>query len=219
MKLQKKFSSIYIRGNKLLTENLTPGKKFFNEELIHYKNKEYRVWNPKRSKLAAAIIKNCKEIGIKKASIVLYLGISHGYTASFISDIVGYDGMIFGVDISPRVMRDLIFLSYERKNITPILADANFPENYLPRISQADVIYQDIAQKNQTEILLKNLIFLKKNGYALIAVKARSIDVTEKPKKIFNMVKTQLEKKLQILDYKNLAPYQLDHCIFICKKF
>ena len=60
--------------------------------------------------------------------------------------------------------------------------------------------------------------FLKNDGYALLAVKARSIDVTKQPKQIFKEVREKLEKNLIIIDYRELEPFQKDHCMFICKK-
>jgi fibrillarin-like pre-rRNA processing protein len=81
-----------------------------------------------------------------------------------------------------------------------------------------DVVYQDVAQKDQVDILLKNMkMFLKKDGYAIIAIKARSIDVTGHPKQIFREVMEKLEKELIVVDYKILEPYQKDHAMFICK--
>jgi len=107
----------------------------------------------------------------------------------------------------------------ERKNITPLLASANHPEKYRDNICEVDIIYQDIAQKNQTEIFLKNIdVFLKKGGFAFLCVKARSIDVTKKPDFIFREVKAELEKTLTIVDYRNLFPLEKDHCVFLCKK-
>ena len=83
---------------------------------------------------------------------------------------------------------------------------------------QKYVIYQDIAQKDQVDIFLKNInLFLKKDGYAIIALKARSIDVTKYPKQIFKEVRERLEKELTIVDYRDLEPYQKDHAMFICK--
>ena len=222
IKPHKIFGVFYaeIKGKKvLLTENLIPDEKFFDEELIKYNGKEFRVWDPQRSKLASAIVKNSPNIGFRKGDIVLYLGSSHGYTASFVSDIVGNNGFVFAIDIAPRVMRDLIFLCYQRKNIAPILADANKVDLLKERICAVDIVYQDIAQKNQVDIFLKNIgWFLKNNGYALLALKARSIDVTKQPKHIFKEVKQQLEKNLTIIDYRELEPFQKDHCMFICKK-
>ena len=40
--------------------------------------------------------------------------------------------------------------------------------------------------------------FLKKGGYAMIAIKARSIDVTEKPRRIFEKEKEKLSKFFKI---------------------
>ncbi len=116
-------------------------------------------------------------------------------------------------------MREIVFVSEDRKNMAVILADANKPKSYSDKVSQVDVVYQDIAQKNQLDIFLKNVnVFLKKDCYALLAVKARSIDIAEKPRQIFNDIKEKLEKELVIIDYRTLEPYQLDHCMFICKK-
>ena len=203
---------------RLYTINLAPGKKVYDEQLINQNNIEYREWDPYGSKLAAAILNGCNNIFLRKDDVVLYLGSATGTTVSHVSDIVGKDGFVFAVDIAPRVMRDLIFNCEERENIAPILADANHIKELMERVSPADVIYQDIAQKDQVEIFLKNVnAFLKKDGYALLAIKARSIDVTKNPKLIFKEVREQLEKELIIVDYRLLEPYQKDHCMFICK--
>ncbi|KFM20943.1 Fibrillarin-like rRNA-tRNA 2'-O-methyltransferase protein, partial [Marine Group I thaumarchaeote SCGC AAA799-B03] len=37
------------------TINLVPGIKVYNEKLVEKDGKEYRLWNPLRSKLSAAI--------------------------------------------------------------------------------------------------------------------------------------------------------------------
>ena len=220
---ESKFPGIYeIRKKRriLLTKNLTPGKKVYDEKLIKEGKNEYREWNPKKSKLAAAILKNIKEIGIRKNDVVLYLGASYGTTVSHISDIIGKKGFIFALDFAPRVIRDLVFVCEERKNITPLFFDANHPEEYKNNITkQVDIVYQDVAQKNQAEIFLKNIEqFLRKEGYALLAVKARSIDITKNPRDIFNQIKEKLEKCLTVIDCKNLDPFERDHCMFVCKK-
>ncbi|MBN1157728.1 fibrillarin-like rRNA/tRNA 2'-O-methyltransferase, partial [Candidatus Woesearchaeota archaeon] len=67
-------------------------------------------------------------------------------------------------------------------------------------------------------IFLKNCsLFLKKEGFGLLAVKARSIDVAKKPRDIFNIVRAELEKEMAVVDYKILDPYERDHCMFVCK--
>ncbi|KKW00627.1 MAG: Fibrillarin-like protein rRNA/tRNA 2'-O-methyltransferase [Parcubacteria group bacterium GW2011_GWA2_48_9] len=65
-------------GNLILTKNLSPGKRVYGEDLKIIDNKEYRVWNPFRSKLGAAIANGLREFPIKPGSVVLYLGSAEG---------------------------------------------------------------------------------------------------------------------------------------------
>ena len=218
MKIKKtKIPGIYSKYSKkkeyILTKNSTPGKTFFSEKEIN----GYRIFDPTHSKLAAAIAKKSKQLRLEQDSTILYLGAAHGYTVSFFSDILT-KGIIYALEFAPTVIKDLIFLSEQRKNIIPILADVNKPQKYPEIIKKVDIIYQDIAQKNQAEILLKNLRFLKKEGYAFLAVKARSIDTLAPPSKIFKEVESILNKELNILEKIKLDPFEKDHCFYICKK-
>lgn len=202
----------------LVTKNLTPGKTVYIEKLFKEGNVEYREWIPNRSKLASAIIKGITKTGIDENSTVLYLGCASGTTVSHISDIVA-KGFVFAIDFAPRVMRQMVYVAEDRPNIAPILADASKPAEYAEKIGKVDFLFQDIAQRNQVEIFLKNTFkFLKKGGIAMLAVKARSIDVTKKPKEIFQEVKRDLKSKLEIIDYRILHPFQRDHCFFVCKR-
>jgi fibrillarin-like pre-rRNA processing protein len=211
-----KIFQIFEDRRRIYTKSLVPGKTPFGERVV---KGEFREFDPHRSKLAAAIMKNCTNTGIREGDVVLYLGVSHGYTASFVSDIIGKRGLLFGIDPAPRVMRDFVFLCEERKNLVPILADANHTDEYVNRVCQADVVFQDIAQRNQAEIFIKNCdLFLKKGGWGLLAVKARSIDVTRKPKQIFVEIRRELEKKFTVIDFRVLEPYEKDHCMIIVKK-
>lgn len=203
----------------LLTENIVPGISVYGEKLFQENDAEYREWDPHKSKLAAATLKGVKQIGLGRGMIVLYLGASTGTTASHVSDIVGKEGFVFALDSAPRVVRELVFLCEQRHNMAPILADANKPETYKDRITAVDWLYQDIAQKHQVDIFLKNVdMFLKQGKFALLAVKARSIDVTKDPSVLFDEVKKKLEEKVAIVDKALLAPFQKDHCLFVCKK-
>ena len=218
-KIFEVYESEEKRRKQLYTVNLTPSKNVYGERLVKENDVEYREWNAFKSKLAAIILKGSLNIGIRKNNIVLYLGSASGTTVSHVSDIVGTQGFVFAVDVAPRVMRELIFLCYERNNIAPVLADANKLNELKERISAVDIIYQDVAQKNQIDIFLKNVdLFLNGNGYALLAVKARSIDVIKNPRQIFKEIKEKLEKSLTIIDFRELEPFQKDHCMFICKK-
>ncbi len=214
---QHKFYNIYRQGKRLLTKNLIKGK-YFDEQIIKEKGVEYRIWDIRRSKLAAAVVKGISQIGLKPGDVVLYLGASYGYTPSFVSDIVGEKGFVFALDFAPRSTRDLYFLCLKRKNMTPLLEDAFHPETYKDNIIEVDFLYQDIAQRNQAEIFVKNLQFLKKDGFGILVIKARSIDVTKKPTQVFNQVRRFLEDKITIVDYRTLDPFEKDHCVFVCKK-
>ena len=207
------------RGIKFWTKNLVKGSQVYDEKIIKDEGIEYREWSTTKSKVGAALAKNICPLNLNSGDFVLYLGVASGTTASHISDIVGEKGLIFGVDIAPRVLRNLYFLAHERRNIVPILADCMHPEEYDYRICQVDFLVQDIAQKAQVEIFLKNLKFLKKGGTGFLAIKARSIDVTKQPIQIFEMVKKQLEDaKINIVDYMDLEPYEKDHCVFVIEK-
>lgn len=209
---------VFIIDRKPATVNLTPGKTVYDERLFRVNKVEYRQWNPRRSKLGAAIMNKVKGIELKKDANVLYLGAASGTTISHISDIAK-EGVIYGVEIAPRPLQDLVILSERRKNIIPILADANVPEKYTNIVEKCDIVYQDIAQKNQASIFLKNLkMFLKDDGIGMLCVKARSIDVVKEPKLVFEEVEKELRKSVKIIDFKRLEPFERDHMFFVVKK-
>lgn len=212
------YSSKNKKGLSFYTKNILPGEIVYDEKLIQFNNIEYREWNPKKSKLGAAIYNGCSQIGIKPGSTILYLGCSTGTTCSHVSDIIGENGFLFGLDVAPRVMREFVFLCEKRKNMAPLLKDAHQPIQYSNVVPKVDVVFQDIAQRDQVNIFLKNCkTFLKDNGTAMIAVKARSIDVTKKPKDIFEDVRKVLEKEMIITDSRSLEPYEKDHYFFVVK--
>ncbi|RLF85135.1 fibrillarin-like rRNA/tRNA 2'-O-methyltransferase, partial [Thermococci archaeon] len=130
-----KFPGVYTvieddGSERIATKNLVPGQKVYGERIVKWKGEEYRIWNPNRSKLAAAILNDLKNFPIKPETTVLYLGIASGTTASHVSDIIDWEGKIFGIEFSPRVLRELVPLVEERRNIVPILGDATKPEEY-----------------------------------------------------------------------------------------
>src|SRR3989344_7380025 len=126
----------------------------------HIYDEQYREWTPKRSKVAAAIMKRLPNLYIKKDNYVLYLGASHGYTCSFLADIVGPTGAIFGVEFAQRTMRDFLMVAKARENIIPLFADARKPKEYKDKILPCDVLVQDVAQPDQARIFLENLQLL-----------------------------------------------------------
>ena len=210
-----KTQGIYKDRNRIFTENLCTGKKVYNEKLVKAKGKEFRSWIPYRSKLAAAIL-NGLDFPVKSDSKILYLGAATGTTVSHISDIAK-DGIIYSVENSAIAIKDLIKLSEKRDNIIPILEDANHPDRYSSIVSNVDLIYQDISQRNQAQIFISNVErYLKKNRVGILMVKARSIDVSLKPNKAYEIVCKELKDNgLKIKNQVDLSPYEKDHAAIL----
>lgn len=198
----------------LLTRNLSPGKKVYGEELVLRQGAEYRVWDPFRSKLAAAIIKGMPADVIREGSKVLYLGASTGTTASHVSDLVGAGGLVVGVEFAPRVAREFVeHVARERGNVLPFVADARDPSKY--SVAAADVVYCDIAQPDQTEIALLNCEkMLRKGGALLLVVKSQSIDVLKEPERVYLEEKAKLEKAgFRVKGMYELSPFEKHHAL------
>ena len=211
--------NIFYKDGEIATKNLTPGIKVYDEKLIQEGDDEYRIWNPRRSKLSAALLNGLEGLDLKNDSKVLYLGASTGTTVSHISDICD-EGLIYAVEFSPVSMKKLVRLSQRRNNIAPILADATKPKYYLNKVEKTDLVYCDVAQEKQSELFMDNMnLFLKEGGLGLITIKARSIDVIQKPKKIFkDEAKKIKENGYSILEKIKLEPYEKDHIAFLVEK-
>lgn len=212
------FPSVYQFEDHLATCNLIPGEQVYGEKLVEGRGGEYRLWNPRRSKLAAAILNGLETFPFHDNSKILYLGASTGTTPSHISDMTP-DGLIYCVEFSPRMMRKLADLSQIRPNLIPILDDATKPHNYLHLVEKMDIIYSDVAQPNQTEIFMDNMrLFLKEDGVGFLMLKARSIDVTRNPEEIYREEGSRLKTAgFRVLEKIDLEPYEKDHMAFICE--
>ncbi|MCX6822033.1 MAG: fibrillarin-like rRNA/tRNA 2'-O-methyltransferase [Candidatus Aenigmarchaeota archaeon] len=218
MKSQQKFEGTFWFNNNLFTKNLVPGEQVYGERTINVKQEEFREWDCRRSKPAAAMYKNLHQFPIWKGMKILYLGVASGTTSSHFSDIIGKEGIIYGIEISERSLRDLLPVAENRKNIVPILADARKPEEY-SWIEEVDLVYADVAIKDQSEILVRNSkMFLKPNGAAMIAIKARSIDVTQRPQEVYKQQRKILEIFFNVIDFVTLDPYEKDHGYFVLKR-
>ena len=210
------FPGVFEKEGVLLTLNLVPGRKVYNERLVKAEGKEYRSWNPYRSKLAAAIKKGLKTFPFKD-NVVLYLGASTGTTVSHLSDIMR-KGEIYAVELAPQATRMLMDNTEGRENVIPIHGDARKYHEY-EEVGKVDVIYQDVAQPDQDDILIDNAkMFLKKGGIAMICIKSQSIDVVAEPKAVFEKVLNKLEKHFEVLEKIKIEPYDKDH-LFVVLKF
>lgn len=209
------FPGVFKDGNRLYTVNLTPGKRVYGEQLLGDK----REWQPERSKLGAAIVNGLREMPIKSGSIALYLGASTGTTVSHVSDIIGKDGFVYGIEFAERVLRSLLNLANERKNIAPLKADARKTEEYA-WVEECDAVFCDIADPQETQIAIRNCNeFLKNGGYLLLSVKSQSIDVTKKPREIYEQEKRKLEKHgFVVLEMIDLEPHEDKHAMIVARK-
>jgi fibrillarin-like rRNA methylase len=219
-----KFSEIYTVTDReqksIATKSLKPGKSVYGEKLIKVGEGEFRLWSTRRSKLAAAIKQGLNEMPIQPGSRVLYLGAASGTTVSHCSDIVGSHGLVYGVEFSQRTVRDLIQLAAVRPNILPILDDARHPVRYAPLVSGTiDVVYQDVAQPDQSSILYENLkTFCSFGAWGMLAIKARSIDSAGSLDEIYSREIAFLDKKgLEIVENINLEPLEKDHRFIVCR--
>ncbi len=200
------------------TRNLIPGESVCWEVHRNINGIEYRYWDPNRSKLAAFLVCGGRAFPFGLKSTVLYLGAANGTTVSHISDICP-GGRIFAVEVAKNPFRELLALAEKRGNIIPILEDANHPEIYDRVVGQVDVMYQDISQRNQAEIFIRNSGMLKPGGTGYLMVKARCIDVAASPVKTIGICRDELEKAgFRVLEIVKLEQYEKDHAAIVVKK-
>ncbi|MEW5937450.1 MAG: fibrillarin-like rRNA/tRNA 2'-O-methyltransferase [Candidatus Thermoplasmatota archaeon] len=210
-----RFQGVYSRARDIATLNLVPGERVYGEEIFRSEGQEYRVWDPRRSKLSAYLHKGGTIFPFKRESRVLYLGAASGTTASHLSDICA-EGQIFCVEIAPKPFQKLVALSSRRRNLFPILADAAQPGRYAHVVGRVDVVYQDIASRDQAQVFLANLrACLSRDGAGIIAVKARSIDVSSPPSQVYERVKGTISKGYDLLEAIRLDPYEKDHAVMV----
>ena len=221
----KTFEGMYwvVLGGRerLATLSQDPGNTVYGEDIVKIAGREYRVWDPYRSKLAAAVLNGLSEVPIKRGNSILYLGAASGTTASHVSDIVGEIGRVYCVEFAQRPFRDLVNNAIkDRRNMTPIFGDARFPQKYRSIVQGVDTVYTDIAQPDQARILSENIEqYLTDKGAFLFAVKARSIDVSKEPSAIFRREKTLLEEKgYKVREMIRLDPFEKDHSMILGSK-
>jgi fibrillarin-like pre-rRNA processing protein len=211
---EKTGGSVFAENNKLYTLSVNPGVRVYGERLVRVSDTEYREWNPNRSKLAAYLKAGGKSFPIQRDSNVLYLGASSGTTASHISDIAA-DGKVYCVEFAPRMFRDLVNTCAGRPNMIPILGDALNPAEYSFAVGTVDIVYSDVAQKRQVDIVADNVeTFNAKTG--IVAIKARSEDVTANPADVFRSSEGRLrDRGFRVLSALELEPFEHAHEMII----
>jgi len=206
----------------LVTLNFVPGEGVYGEKRIGVEDGdkgkiEYRIWNPFRSKLAAAVLGGVDKIHMEPGTKVLYLGAASGTSVSHVSDIVGPTGMVYAVEFSHRSGRDLVNMSKKRTNIVPIVEDARHPHKYRMLVPMVDTIFADVAQPDQARIVAINAqYFLKTGGHFVISIKANCIDSTAEAEAVFaGEVKKMQAEKMKPQEQVTLEPYERDHAVVV----
>ncbi|AMK14388.1 fibrillarin [methanogenic archaeon mixed culture ISO4-G1] len=205
---------VFMDRGRLYTVSLCPGKRVYGERLFSLSGTEYREWDPRRSKLSAYLTVGGKQFPFRKDSKVLYLGASSGTTPSHVADVCP-DGKVYCVEFAQRMFRELVVNCSDRPNMMPILGDATRPEEYAMFTNGVDVVYQDVAQKMQAKILCNNMDAFSAQ-YGMMAVKARSEDVTASPESIFeDAQRTIRERGYKVLDCEPLDPFEKAHAMIV----
>ena len=184
------------------------------DDKLYTKGRKLEEWNPHKSKPASAIMNGLRNFPVKKGQKILYLGAAHGTTVSHFSDIVENDGRIYAIEVSGKIIDKLVENVRKKSNVIPLLEDAKFPENY-GWIGKVDLVYEDIAQRDQTTILKKNKVFLKKGGLIAIALKAKAIDSIRDVKDIYKEAIKELSEDFEIIETVDLEPYEHDHLFIV----
>jgi fibrillarin-like pre-rRNA processing protein len=167
----------------------------------------WRQWDPHRSKLGAMLAAGV-DTGLSGAETALYLGAAAGTTVSHVADVCG---PTYAVEFAARPMRDLVAVAEDRPNLFPLLKDARDPESYAHVVEPVDLLVQDVATRGQAEVALANRQFLDSEGVLVLAIKARSEDVTRDPGAVFADVRERLTSGYEVVAETDLRPYHEDH--------
>jgi fibrillarin-like pre-rRNA processing protein len=175
---------------------------------------EWRRWDPHRSKLGALLAQGV-DTGLAGGETVLYLGAASGTTVSHVAD---FAGPTYAVEFAPRPMRDLLAVAESRDRLFPLLKDARNPEEYAHVVEPVDAVVQDVATTGQAAVACANSQFLRENGRLILAIKARSEDVTRDPQAVFSDAQSTLESEYEILTSERLEPFHDDHLGVVARR-
>ena len=92
-------------------------------------------------------------------------------------------------------------------------------QKYHHLLDEVDALYCDVAQPEQAKILADNAdLFLRKEGWVILAVKSQSIDVTKEPSDVYRKeTKTLKTRGFTIEDVVNLEPFEKAHVMVVAQ--
>lgn len=216
-------------GRQLWSRNAVKGVSVRGERRKRDGRNEWRRWDPSRSKVAASLMKtkgSAAALLPESGSTCLYLGASTGGTVSHIHDTVcgagnHHEGQVVAVDISPRMMRDLVKLAERRPGLVPVLGDARNPLAIAPYLrGMADWLHQDLSIGDQVETFTRmTSAFLAEGGTALLSLKAASERWMEGGDYArFQHTKSIIEKceHLELIEVIDISVFEEQHAVFHC---
>jgi fibrillarin-like pre-rRNA processing protein len=180
----------------------------------------YRSFPPAATKLAAYIRSGGSAWPFRHDSRVLYLGAGAGTTASYVSDICPH-GTVVAVEFAPEPFRELVTVARDRPNVLPVLADARDPSTYSVQVGPpVDVVYQDVAQRDQWEIARRNArALMAGDGTLLLVVKARSVDVARSAHRVFDEVAARAEADgFRVRETVDIGAYAEGHAVLVVER-
>ncbi|MCI4351356.1 MAG: fibrillarin-like rRNA/tRNA 2'-O-methyltransferase [Thermoplasmata archaeon] len=184
----------------------------YGERVIGRGGRQWRRWDPTRSKLGAAVVKGWDDPLPRVGERWLYLGAATGTTASHVADLVGPSGAVYAVERSLRPFTRLLANAEHYPNLLPILADARTPGRFVGDVPIVDGLYLDIAQPDQLEIALTNAAwFLRDRGALLFAVKTASMGRERSPQHHLQDVVQRLESMFEVRSSLSLEPMHRRH--------
>ena len=207
-----RWPEVWREGRALYTRNGVPGVKVYGESLRSAGGVEYREWDPWRSKLAALLVNGAPAEVLARPRAVLYLGGAHGTTASHLSDLWPASP-IYVIEKSPSSFGPLLALARKRPNLLPILADAQLPERYRADVGEVELLYQDVAQRDQTRIFRENAeACLGRDGRGLVMLKVRSVTQRRATSAIVKESRAELASSgFRVAGEWSLSPFARDH--------
>ncbi len=175
-------------------------------------------YSARRSKLVAYIVQSGSADFLPSGGEILYLGAGNGYSVSFLSETLNSSANIYAVEISRSAMKDVVKLASCRPNIHAIFHDANRPENYMGPLPRVDWIFQDVSQRNQADIFVKNCRYLKTGCQGVLSLKLESLTRTKRAKEHEDDARAIIESIGRVIDVCDISRFEKKHLMLRFEK-
>ena len=207
------FERVQGERRELWTEAVGDPPPVYGERWTEVSGHRCRLFEPGRSKLAAAVVRGWRGDLPAPGERWLYLGAASGTTASHVADLLGPEGRLYAVERSLRPFSRLLALSERWPNLRPILADARDPFAYAGLVPPAEGVYCDVAQADQIEIILRNAELLVRGEGAriLIALKTASMGRHRTAAGHREFAEKALADKVALVPSVSLEPFHRGH--------